>query len=54
MTARPNTPSRDAAIERGFHVVGYDISRADWKELFLHPGSANGVLVQLAEFPEKG
>lgn len=46
--------ARDAAIERGFAVVGYDDSRPDWKELFVHPGSANGVLVQLAEFPEKG
>jgi methylmalonyl-CoA/ethylmalonyl-CoA epimerase len=46
--------ARDLAVDRGFTVVGFDDSDPDWRELFLHPRSANGVLVQLAEFPEKG
>jgi methylmalonyl-CoA/ethylmalonyl-CoA epimerase len=46
-----------AAVERarslGFTVVGFDDTNADWKEAFVHPASAHGVLVQLAEFPDK-
>lgn len=34
----------------GFTVVGVDDSDPDWKEAFVHPKSANGVLIQLAEF----
>lgn len=34
----------------GFTVVGFDDSDPEWKEAFVHPKSANGVLVQLAEF----
>lgn len=45
--------ARDDALARGFEVVGYDDSDSSWKELFLHPRSSNGVLIQLAEFPEK-
>lgn len=45
--------ARDLAIELGFTVVGFDDSDPEWKELFLHPRSTSGVLVQLAEFPEK-
>ena len=45
----------DAAIEAaraaGFDVVGLNDSVAGWKEAFIHPKSANGVLVQLAETP---
>jgi methylmalonyl-CoA/ethylmalonyl-CoA epimerase len=45
----------DLAIARaeglGFAVVGVDTSDAEWKEAFVHPKSANGVLIQLAEFP---
>ncbi len=44
------------AIERaeqlGFTVVGVDTSDDEWKEAFVHPKSANGVLIQLAEFPD--
>ncbi len=46
-----------AAVERatamGFTVTGFDDSLEEWKEAFVHPRSANGVLIQLAEFPEK-
>jgi methylmalonyl-CoA/ethylmalonyl-CoA epimerase len=41
------------ATELGFLVTGYDDSFDDWKEAFVHPKSANGVLIQLAEFPDK-
>ena len=33
----------------GFRVVDENLSNAEWKEAFIHPKSANGVLVQLAE-----
>ncbi|MGI9667352.1 MAG: VOC family protein [Acidimicrobiia bacterium] len=39
-----------AATEKGFTLVGYDESDPGWKEVFIHPRSANGVLIQLAEF----
>jgi methylmalonyl-CoA/ethylmalonyl-CoA epimerase len=41
-----------AAEALGFEVVGIDESDPAWKEAFVHPKSANGVLVQLAEFPD--
>jgi len=41
------------ATELGFVVTGFDDSFDDWKEAFVHPRSANGVLIQLAEFPDK-
>jgi methylmalonyl-CoA/ethylmalonyl-CoA epimerase len=37
----------------GFTVVGFDASNPGWKEAFVHPRSANGVLIQLAEFADK-
>jgi methylmalonyl-CoA/ethylmalonyl-CoA epimerase len=47
----------DAAVARarelGFTVVGFNDTNADWKEAFVHPASAHGVLIQLAEFPDK-
>jgi methylmalonyl-CoA/ethylmalonyl-CoA epimerase len=36
----------------GFDVVGYDDTNPQWKEAFVHPKSAHGVLVQLAEFSD--
>ncbi len=39
-----------ALAERlGFTVVGYDDSHEYWKEAFLHPKSAMGIVVQLVE-----
>jgi len=50
-------PSLEDAVARanelGFTVVGIDDSDPAWKEAFLHPQSANGVLIQLAEFTDK-
>jgi methylmalonyl-CoA/ethylmalonyl-CoA epimerase len=41
------------ARELGYTVVGLDDTNADWKEAFVHPVSAHGVLIQFAEFPDK-
>lgn len=45
-----------AAVARaqslGHTVVGVDVSNPGWKEAFIHPRSANGVLVQLAEWTD--
>ncbi|MEN8239713.1 MAG: VOC family protein [Actinomycetota bacterium] len=41
------------AEEMGFTVTGFDDRLDDWKEVFLHPKSSNGVLIQFAEFPAK-
>lgn len=40
----------EAARAAGFEVVG-ERETFGWKEAFIHPRSANGVLVQLAEAP---
>lgn len=46
-------PSLRDACERarghGYDIVGYDESDPDWKEAFLHPRQALGIVVQLAE-----
>jgi methylmalonyl-CoA/ethylmalonyl-CoA epimerase len=47
------------AIQRartaGYRVVGVEIANETWKEAFLHPKSAQGIVVQLAEaHPELG
>jgi methylmalonyl-CoA/ethylmalonyl-CoA epimerase len=42
----------DRATSLGFTVVGYDDTDSEWKEAFIHPKSAHGVLIQLAEFAD--
>jgi catechol 2,3-dioxygenase-like lactoylglutathione lyase family enzyme len=46
-------PELRAAMERaeaqGFEVVGFDDTWPSWKEAFLHPRQAQGIVVQLAE-----
>ena len=37
------------AREHGFEVVGFDDAVPAWKEAFLHPKQAQGIVVQLAE-----
>ena len=37
------------AEAHGYKIVGYDDSHTDWKEAFLHPKQAQGIVVQLAE-----
>jgi catechol 2,3-dioxygenase-like lactoylglutathione lyase family enzyme len=41
------------ARDAGYDVVGVNLARETWKEAFLHPTSASGVLVQLAEFTDR-
>jgi methylmalonyl-CoA/ethylmalonyl-CoA epimerase len=40
----------------GYRVVGEDYEQPEWRELFVHPKSGHGVLIQLAETlsPEGG
>src|SRR5439155_25424500 len=39
----------DDVRDAGFHPVGVDVSDRTWKEAFLHPAEACGVVVQLAQ-----
>ena len=39
----------DHARHAGFVPVGVDLSGPDWKEAFLHPRQATGIVVQLAQ-----
>jgi methylmalonyl-CoA/ethylmalonyl-CoA epimerase len=40
--------------EKGIPVFGYNDNFEDWKELFIHPRDAFGVLIQIAQFnPEE-
>jgi methylmalonyl-CoA/ethylmalonyl-CoA epimerase len=39
----------ERARDRGYEIVGYDDSHPHWKEAFLHPKQALGIVVQLAE-----
>ncbi|HEY7948764.1 MAG TPA: VOC family protein [Acidimicrobiales bacterium] len=39
----------DDARAAGFSPVGVDLTNADWKEAFLHPRQATGIVVQLAQ-----
>ncbi|MBI4635941.1 MAG: VOC family protein [Candidatus Rokubacteria bacterium] len=39
----------DRARARGYTIVGYDGSDPGWKEAFLHPKQALGIVVQFAE-----
>ncbi len=46
------TPSIEEAIARatalGFPVVGINIGSPEWKEAFIHPKGAHGIVVQMA------
>ncbi len=39
----------DRARAHGYSIVGYDDSDPEWKEAFLHPKQALGIVVQFAE-----
>ncbi len=39
----------DDARHAGFTPVGVDLSNDDWKEAFLHPRQATGIVVQIAQ-----
>lgn len=38
------------ARDLGLEIVKYDDSKPHWKEAFLHPKHALGILIQLAEY----
>lgn len=42
----------EAAVAAGYRPVGVDDSSPQWKEAFLHPKDAPGVVIQLAESHE--
>lgn len=42
------------AEELGFRVVGFNTDDPTWREMFVHPRSTHGVLLQFAEFDENG
>jgi methylmalonyl-CoA/ethylmalonyl-CoA epimerase len=42
------------AEDLGYEIVGYDDSNASWKQAFLHPRQALGIVVQLAETGPRG
>lgn len=41
--------ARDAAESMGYIVTGFSDEFEAWKELFLHPKSAHGVVIQMAQ-----
>jgi hypothetical protein len=43
----------DRAESLGYGIVGYRDDRPDWKEAFLHPKQAMGIVVQLAESTQR-
>lgn len=42
-----------SARSLGFEVVGVDTSSDYWKEAFVHPRSAHGALIQLAQWEDE-
>ena len=45
--------ARERATALGYGVVGYDARVPRWKELFLHPKEALGIVVQIVESPDE-
>lgn len=43
----------DRAEAAGYRIVGYSDADPRWKEAFLHPREAGGIVVQLAESPDE-
>ncbi|HXC53486.1 MAG TPA: VOC family protein [Candidatus Limnocylindrales bacterium] len=41
--------ARDRAVRLGYDVVGFNDEQPSWKECFLHPKQAGGIVVQMAE-----
>lgn len=40
------------AEQAGLKVVGLNVNPGVWSECFIHPSSAHGTLIQLAEWPD--
>ena len=45
------TAAIDIVEQTGYHPVGIDLRDPTWKEAFLHPKEATGVVVQIAQSP---
>jgi methylmalonyl-CoA/ethylmalonyl-CoA epimerase len=43
----------DRATRLGLDIVGLDLGYEPWKEAFVHPRSASGLLIQLAEWTDR-
>lgn len=41
--------ARDCALAMGYEVTGFSDEDEAWKELFLHPKSAHGIVIQMAQ-----
>ena len=41
------------AEDSGLKVIGLRVDSADWSECFIHPSSAYGTVIQLAEWSER-
>jgi methylmalonyl-CoA/ethylmalonyl-CoA epimerase len=41
--------AREALESHGYRIVGFSDAVAGWKEMFLHPKQAHGIVVQIAE-----
>ena len=41
----------DVVRDHGYDPIGVDLSSADWKESFIHPKQACGIVVQIAQAP---
>lgn len=46
------TEATRRAERAGLRVVGLYVDPGAWSECFIHPSSANGTLIQLADWPE--
>jgi catechol 2,3-dioxygenase-like lactoylglutathione lyase family enzyme len=44
----------DRAEALGYHIVGYDDHNPGWREAFLHPKEAMGIVVQMVESASTG
>ncbi len=42
----------ETAAALGYEIVGRDFSSEHWKEAFIHPKSAHGLLIQLAQWDD--
>ncbi len=50
---RSVTEAAERARARGYRVVGLNLDRPYWREMFLHPKSAHGILIQMAEWTDR-
>ena len=46
------TEAAGRAEQAGLKVVGLSVTPGAWSECFIHPSSAHGTLIQLAEWPD--